>query len=154
MAGKRRAPVRAIVYFDGACALCNRAVAWCLARGVPRGVRFAPQGGDRFARLVAVQPQLASVDSMVVHVIPAAGGVDVDAAAAPVGEVLVRSEAVLWLAARLRGPERWLELLPWLVPRAVLDRGYRLLASNRQWLGRRMQECPVPTPEQRRYFLT
>ena len=149
---RARRPPRAIVYYDGNCALCNWSVARCLSRGVPPGVRFAPQDGESFERLTAVRPDLAELDSMVLQILPAAQAGAVSDSSQP-GEIKVRSEAVLWLAARLEGPERWLALIARIVPRAVLDWGYGVLARNRQQVGRRLEECPVPTPEQRRYFL-
>lgn len=148
---RERRPLRAIVYYDGDCALCNWSVARCLSRGVPPGVRFAPQDGEAFERLTAARPDLAEVDSMVLQILPAPDGSA--SASPPTGQIKVRSEAVLWLAARLDGPERWFALLARIVPRAVLDWGYRVLARNRQQVGRRLAECPVPTPEQQRYFL-
>ena len=146
-----RRPPRAIVYYDGDCALCNWSVARCLSRGVPPGVRFAPQDGQAFERLTAARPDLADVDSMVLQILPAPDGTA--SASPPTGQIKVRSEAVIWLASQLRGPERWLALLPWMAPRSVLDWGYRFVARNRLRVGRRLPECPVPTPEQRRYFL-
>ena len=148
---RERRPPRAIVYYDGDCALCNWSVARCLSRGVPPGVRFASQDGEAFERLTAVRPDLAELDSMVLQILPAPDGTAT--ASPPPGQIKVRSEAVLWLAARLDGPERRLALLARIVPRTVLDWGYRVLARNRQQVGRRLAECPVPTPEQRRYFL-
>jgi predicted DCC family thiol-disulfide oxidoreductase YuxK len=159
---KRREPwpARVIVYYDGDCALCNWSVARCLARGVPSGVRFAPQDGELFERLTEIRPDLAGLDSMVIQSLPSATGTAATDAGdgilptnSSVGEIRVRSEAVIWLASQLRGPERWLALLPWMAPRPVLDWGYRLVARNRHRVGRRLAECPVPTPEQRRYFL-
>ena len=148
---RERRPPRAIVYYDGDCALCNWSVARCLSRGVPPGVRFAPQDGEAFERLTAARPDLAEVDSMVLQILPAPDGTA--SASPPTGQIKVRSEAVIWLASQLRGPERWLALLPWMAPRSVLDWGYRFVARNRLRVGRRLPECPVPTPEQRRYFL-
>lgn len=166
---------RAIVFYDGDCALCNWAVAKCLSRGVPPGVRFASQAGEAFERLAAGRPDLAALDSMLLQILPStrepgrreaaplanqpersASSVRVTETASAStlpGEIKVRSEAVLWLAARLNGPERWLALLARVVPTVVLDLGYRLLARHRAWVGRRLGVCPVPTPEQRRYFL-
>lgn len=150
---RERRPPRVIVYYDGDCALCNWSVARCLSRGVPPGVRFASQDGEAFERLTAARPDLAEVDSMVLEILPATPEAGTASASPPTGEIKVRSEAVLWLAARLDGPERWFALLARIVPRTVLDWGYRVLARNRQQVGRRLAECPVPTPEQRRYFL-
>ena len=149
---ERRPPRRAIVYYDGDCALCNWSVARCLSRGVPPGVRFAPQDGESFERLIAARPELAQLDRMGLQSLPATHAGAAPSSPLP-GEIKVRSEAVLWLAARLDGPERRLALLSRVVPRTVLDWGYRLLARNRRRVGSRLAECPVPTPEQRRYFL-
>lgn len=149
---RERRPPTAIVYYDGDCALCNWSVARCLDRGVPPGVRFAPQDGESFERLTAVRPDLAELDSMVLQILPATHAAGVPDSPLP-AEIKVRSEAVLWLAARLDGPERWFALVARIVPRAMLDWGYRLLARNRRRVGSRLAECPVPTPEQRRYFL-
>lgn len=146
-------PAGVIVYYDADCALCNWSVARCLARGVPSGVRFAPQNGELFRRLIDLRPDLAGVDSMVIQSFPGGDPDRGGSSADPAGKIRVRSEAVIWLASRLRGPERWLALLPWVAPRAILDWGYRQVARNRQRVGRRLAECPVPTPEQRRYFL-
>lgn len=187
--GKERWPAGAIVYYDGDCALCNWAVARCLARGVPSGVRFASQDGELFERLCGMRPGLAGVDSMVVQSFPAGGATATAAsgtgnpaghggAGAPnadegavvgagggagasnavprggsVGEIRVRGDAVIWLASRLRGPERWLARLLRVLPRPVRDGAYRVVARNRRRVGGRLPECPVPTPEQRRYFL-
>ncbi len=150
--GSETRPARVIVYYDGDCALCNWSVARCLARGVPPGVRFAAQDGESFQRLTAGRPDLAELDSMVLWILPATDAGAASESPLP-GEIKVRSEAVLWLAARLNGPERWFALLARIVPRAVLDWCYRILARNRQQVGRRLAECPVPTPEQRRYFV-
>ncbi len=147
-----RRPPTAIVYYDGDCALCNRLVARCLSRGVPHGLRFAPRDGESFERLTAVRPDLADLDSMVLRILPTKHAAAASASP-PLGEIRVRGEAALWLAARLDGPERWLARLARLAPRPVLDWGYRLLARNRRRVGRRLADCPVPTPEQRRHFL-
>ncbi len=149
---RERRPPRAIVYYDGDCALCNWSVARCLSRGVPPGVRFAPQDGESFERLTAVRPALLDLDSMVLRILPATDAGTASDSPLP-GEIKVRSAAVLWLAARLDGPERWLALFLRIVPRAMLDWCYRVLARNRKRVGRRLAECPVPTPEQRRYFV-
>ena len=89
---------------------------------------------------------------MVLQVLPPAHAGAASDAALP-GEIKVRSDAALWLAARLGGPERRLALLGRIVPRALLDWGYRVVARNRERVGRRLAACPVPTPEQRRHFL-
>ena len=128
----------AIVYYDDDCPLCNWAVARCLQRGVPPGVRFASQQSARFASLAGRRLELKAADSIVID-----DGI----------RTYLRSDAVLWLLGRLRGPERRLAALRF-VPRVVRDAAYRAVARNRRAIGRRLRECPLPAPDQRRYFLS
>ena len=64
-----------------------------------------------------------------------------------------KSTAVLRIAARLPFP--WpLGTVAWLVPRFIRDWWYDRIALNRYSLFGRYEECVVPTPEQKRRFLS
>ena len=68
------------------------------------------------------------------------------------GKALFRSDAALATATRLGGLWRLLAVFR-LVPRAVRDAVYRLIAHNRyRWFGRR-ESCMVPDADVRRRFL-
>jgi predicted DCC family thiol-disulfide oxidoreductase YuxK len=129
------------LFYDGACGICNRWVAFLLRRRIPADLRFATLQGERYASLKARHPCLGGIDSMVVHRRAADGE-----------EVLVRSEAVFWLLARLPG---WPRLtLPFnLIPMVLLDAGYRSVAAARHRLNRGRVACVIPTAEQRALFL-
>jgi predicted DCC family thiol-disulfide oxidoreductase YuxK len=74
-------------------------------------------------------------------------------AGGPEEQVLARSEAVVALLREL--PRLW----PWVgvglgwIPRALRDAGYRLVARWRYRIWGRMENCPIPTPEERGRFL-
>jgi predicted DCC family thiol-disulfide oxidoreductase YuxK len=68
------------------------------------------------------------------------------------GDVLTLSRAVLRIARRLGFP--WsLACVAWVIPRPILDWGYRVIARNRhRWFGK-ADTCPLPRPDERELFL-
>jgi predicted DCC family thiol-disulfide oxidoreductase YuxK len=139
-AGLANAP---IVFFDGACPLCNRSVAFLAARDSEGRLRFAHLQGE-VAR-GALDPSLRDVgrDGTVVLLEPSAAG-----------RVSVRSAAVLRALAHADARSAWLARLAE-HPLAVrlLDVLYRALARRRdRWFGRE-EACTVPDPALRARFL-
>ena len=117
-----------LVFYDGACGLCHRAVLFLLARD-PLGLRFryAPlQGATARARLSGAETR---IDSLVVLCVGAAP--------------LLRSQAILHLLRVLGGGWGGLAgMLAW-VPQGVADWGYDRLASWRhRWFARPSERCP------------
>ncbi len=106
------------VLYDGRCELCQASVAWATRHAAPGTFRFEPREGPVGSAILArsgVDPAVAAADSMVV----------VD------GErLLVRSDATLAVARRLRLPWRLLSLGT-LVPRGLRDAIYAFLAARR-----------------------
>ena len=119
------------LYYDGGCALCHGAVRFAVSRDRGRPpVRFAPIGGESFERMVAARGRSALPDSLLVET---AGG-----------ELLVRSEAVLHLLRRMSLPWRLAARLCRIVPRAIRDVVYDVVARHRRrWFGRAEEVCPV-----------
>ena len=67
--------------------------------------------------------------------------------------VHARSEAALRIAAHLRAPWPQLAAVARLIPRALRDRVYDIIAARRvRWFGRR-DECRLPTPQEAARFL-
>jgi predicted DCC family thiol-disulfide oxidoreductase YuxK len=135
-----------LVLFDGYCTLCSRAVQFILPRDPAAHFRFASLDAPAAqARLEAWRAQ--------------AGGA---AASTPLPDSLllldadglhVRSEAALRIAAQLTGPWPVLARLARLVPRALRDRIYDVIARHRyRWFGRR-ETCLLPTSANRARFL-
>lgn len=131
-----------IILFDGVCNLCNGAVLFIIDRDPAGRFRFAP-----------LQSELA------VGLLRSLGVAATELGAAPDSIVLIegdqvysRSDAALRIAKGLRRP--W-PLLAWgkVIPRAIRDWVYDLVARNRySWFGRE-DACRVPTPELRQRFL-
>jgi len=136
-AGGQRAVEHPIVFFDGVCHLCNRAVDFLL-RADRRGVlRFASIQGET-AR--AVLPPLAGQpEGWAMFYADETG-------------VYQASDAALRICGRLGGAWALLRVLV-LVPRPLRDALYRFVARNRyRWFGRR-DTCRLPAAEERARFL-
>jgi predicted DCC family thiol-disulfide oxidoreductase YuxK len=123
-----------IVLFDGTCGFCEGAVRFIATRD--------PAGHFRFAPSQWPQAQAAL----------AAHGLTREAARSLVliegGQVYLRSDASLRIAARLTAPWRWARVLLW-VPRPLRDAGYRVVAAVRHRLAGRSTACELPPPELR-----
>lgn len=128
------------LFYDGGCALCHGAVRFAVRRDRGRPpVRFSPIGGAAFERAMAAQGRPELPDSLVV--------------VTGAGELLLRSEAALYLVRRAGGAWRWMAALAALVPRAARDAVYDLVARHRRrWFGRAEEACPVLPPALRDRF--
>lgn len=130
-----------VLLYDGDCGFCSRTVQFVLAhepRARRTALRFAPLGGAFGASVRATVPALSRVDSVVWF----------DAAR---GIALVRSDAALALARHLGGGWRLLAAFGRLIPRALRDSAYNLIARHRHWLAG--AQCVLPAPEWRHRFL-
>jgi len=124
-----------ILFFDGTCVLCDRAVSFLLRADRLGRLRFAPLQGSTAKQLLP--PGAGLPDSIVLW--NSAG-------------VHVRSDAVLGAIGELGGTWGMLRLLR-IVPRCVRDFAYDWLASRRsRWFGR-LDSCRVPTVEEKPRFL-
>ena len=126
-----------IIFFDGICGLCNRAVDFLLKHDHKSALQFAPlQGTTARARLQA--PDVDSLSTLVI--------IDGD-------QTLRKSDGVLHALAALGGGWKLLSMTLAIFPRALRDFVYDRVASNRYaWFGKR-DTCRLPTPEERRRFL-
>lgn len=114
------------LFYDGACGFCRGWMRFVARQDAGGGIRFAPLGGETFARLVPADRAAELLDTLVVLT--------------PEGRVLVRSEAILHLLEVLGGRWRRAGRLLVRVPRPLRDGIYRLVARLR----RRTAACPVP----------
>lgn len=122
-----------IVFFDGVCGLCDRAVTAILAAD-RRGVfRFAPLQGETAARLL----DPSETESLSTLVLLDERG------------TWRRSAAVVRILRGLGGFRRVLGTLLWLVPKPLRDLGYRGVAWQRYRLFGKHETCRMPQPEER-----
>jgi predicted DCC family thiol-disulfide oxidoreductase YuxK len=128
-----------LLLYDGVCALCNGAVEFVLKRDANGDVRFAPLQGETAARLRKDRPELAGIDSMIWI--------------EPSGEILTRSDAALAIARRVGGGWAVLARLSRVVPAAIRDALYDVVARTRYRIFGRYDACPIPPAEHRSRFL-
>ena len=136
-------PDSPVLLYDDTCGFCAESVQLVLRHDRRRTLRFAALHGE-FGTLVRERhPELERVDSIVW----------VDSPGSAQGSrVLVRSDAALRVARYLGG--WWTLALPLLlIPRAVRDAGYNLIARHRHSLIGSGPSCLLPAPEVRERFL-
>ena len=128
----------AIVLFDGVCSLCDGLVQFLIRHDPAGRLRFCAMQSDAGRALLASR------------------GFDPDALDTFVvldgSRNLTRGDAALAIARLLPAPWSWLSAGR-VLPRALRDALYRIVAGNRYaWFGRR-DTCLIPTPEVRSRFL-
>ena len=130
-----------LVFFDGGCGLCHRAVAFLVRRDRDGSrFRFAPLDGPTFRARVPAGLRAALPDSV--------------ALLTGDGTLLIRSRALRHALRRLGGPWGLAALLLALIPRPVADWAYDRVARARGGL---FQEpdgpCPMLPRDLRERFL-
>ncbi len=130
-----------VIFYDGGCGLCHASVKFVLARDREgRHFNFAALDSDAYREAATAEARERMGDSVVVRT--------------EEGRLLVRSAAVRHILSRLGGGWGLLGRAMGVVPRAVLDVGYRGLARVRRLLtGRPKAACPMLTPRERERFL-
>ena len=144
MALEERTPLPGtVVFIDGECLLCNRAVAF-LAERDPKGLlHFAHLQGLLAAQWLPESARDVGPGGTVVLIETDRGN-----------RVSSRSAAILRALGRLDGPWSWVAPLA-SVPgmSRLLDVAYRYVARNRdRWFGRD-EKCLIPTPALRARFV-
>ena len=134
----------AILLYDGVCGLCNRLVRFALARDPGRRLRYAALQ-SRFAREALRRHGKDPDDLDTVGLLTEAG--------APSEALLVRSRAVIGVLRRLTLPWRLVGAVAAVVPRALLDAVYRLVARIRYRVFGRSDRCEIPSSDERFRFL-
>lgn len=135
----------ALLLYDGTCGFCAESVQFVLRHDRRRRtLRFSSLQGPTASEIRSRHPELDVVDS-VIWFEPA------DAAHAE--QVLTKSSAVLRVLRYLGGVWRPLGVLAAIVPRALRDAVYDLIARHRHRLVRGGPACVIPTPEERGRFL-
>lgn len=130
--------VRAVLFFDGTCGLCDRAVQFFITRDWRRRLRYAPLQGETFRRIFGE----GTHDCMIVITLSRDG---LDA-------VCRRSDAAIEASRLLGFPWRCSVLLK-LIPRFIRDTWYRLIAALRYRFFGKYLTCRIPAAGEARLFL-
>ncbi|MGA8478514.1 MAG: DCC1-like thiol-disulfide oxidoreductase family protein [Chthoniobacterales bacterium] len=130
-----------ILFFDGVCGLCNRAVDFVLREDRDQKFLFAPLQGETFKAFVKDHPEASAVDSAFVLCYTAQGE-----------QLLMRSDAMFYILGQL--PQfGWIARIGHFIPRPIRDAVYRLIASTRYRVWGKRDSCRLPTPEEEQRFL-
>jgi predicted DCC family thiol-disulfide oxidoreductase YuxK len=132
-----------LILYDGVCGLCNRLNRFVLARDPAGRFRFAALQSS-LAREILTRHGRDPRDLDTLYLVLGRGRPD--------ERLLRKSDAALWILRALGGPWRATAALG-LVPRALRDLGYDVVARTRYRLFGRYDACPLPDPRHRARFL-
>jgi len=135
----------ALLLYDGTCGFCAESVQFVLRHDQRRRtLRFSSLQGPTALEIRARHPELDVVDS-VIWFEPGDG--------TRPETLLTKSSAALRVLRYLGGVWRPLAVVAAIVPRAIRDAVYDLIARHRHRLVRGGPACVIPTPEERSRFL-
>lgn len=125
-----------LILFDGVCLFCSRWVRAVMARdgGRHRFVSIQSPYGQAMARALGVDPEAPQTNAVVLG-----------------GDAHFKSDAALKVLSSLPGWGWTAALL--VLPRALRDPAYDLIARNRYALFGKSETCFAPSPEDRARFL-
>jgi predicted DCC family thiol-disulfide oxidoreductase YuxK len=130
---------RALLLYDGVCALCNGVVKFLMKRDRRDRFRYAPLQSELGREMLARFGILEFPDGvmLVVNALTAEE------------RLYQRSDAVAACLRLLDGPWRGLGRAMGLIPRWLREWGYGVVARFRYRVFGRYDTCPVPSPEER-----
>ena len=120
-----------VILFDGTCAFCERSVRFIATRDGGYFKFGASQNPEGRALLAQYGTDRESARSIILI---------------EDGEVSLRSTAVLKIARRMTAPWRWAAVFL-VVPVAIRDAVYRVIAAVRHRIAGRSNACEIPPPE-------
>ena len=135
---------RSVLLYDGLCGFCDRTIQFIVKHDAKRTLKFAALQGEFAERVVEQHPELRAIDSLVLVRDDADGLVQ---------SVMVRSDAVIAIAAYLGGVWGVGGAVLRVIPRPVRDWGYNAFARRRFLVFGRLNACRLPTTEERARFL-
>jgi predicted DCC family thiol-disulfide oxidoreductase YuxK len=133
-----------VILYDGVCGLCNRSVQFLLKRDQRGALRFASLQSD-FAAKVLGRHGIDPTDLDTFHLV-----VNYEQ---PDERVLSRGDAVLRAWKELGGAWKTLATIASVIPRALRDLLYNLIARNRYRVFGKYDTCMLPDPNQKHRFL-
>jgi predicted DCC family thiol-disulfide oxidoreductase YuxK len=134
---------RPVLLYDGLCGFCDRTIRFILTVTPKDTIRFASLQGEFATSVLERNMALKGIDSLVL----------VESGHENQREQLyVRSGALLRTAWHLGGPWSILVVF-WIVPRPLRDWAYDVFARYRYRLFGRLDDCTVPSPEDKFRFL-
>lgn len=130
-------PKNHVIFFDGQCGLCNGFVNFILKIDQSHLFLFSPLQSD-FA--IQTLPQELTTDLKTIVVLIN-------------GTTFKKAQAVFAIFQEIGGFWKILSIMKYL-PSSLLNMGYDLVAENRYSLFGKKETCRIPSPEERKRFLT
>jgi predicted DCC family thiol-disulfide oxidoreductase YuxK len=132
-----------IVLYDGVCGLCNRLVQFLLKHDSHDRFRFASLQSEFTSRLLTRH----GVDPLDLDTVYVVRNYD-----QPDETLLARSDAILYMLKQLGGV--WsLAGVARVLPKALRDAVYKIVARNRYRVFGKHESCMLPEPQHRAKFL-
>ncbi len=132
-----------VVFYDGVCGVCDRAVRWIRARDPSARFHFAPLQGETAAALHRAFPDAFPADIETMAYVESLG-------TRP--KIYLRSRAVFRILDEIGGGGRVLARLR-VLPRWLTDLAYGAFVRIRYRVFGKLAACRVPGPDERAYFL-
>ena len=123
-----------IIFYDGLCGLCNKAVQIIIKHDKKKVFRFAALESDM------AKTKLKSMD-------------DIDSIVLlSNGQTYIFSDAILKICAMLGYPLK-LAVIFHIIPKIIRDKVYKFVARHRYKIWGKHDSCPIPTEKQRKLFI-
>ena len=133
-----------VLLYDGVCGLCNRLVQFTLRHDDHDRFRFAALQSPIASRLLERHgASTANLDTFYI-------ATNFDQTEE---QLLARSDAAVFVLHELGGGWRFLGAIFRVLPRALRDAVYNLVARNRYKVFGKFDSCPLPAPRHRHKFL-
>lgn len=133
-----------VIFYDGVCGFCNKFVQFVIAEDHDGVFYFASLQSD-FAGLTlgrrGADPNILDT----VYVLAKYGTAD--------EKMLTKSEAVVYTVGQLRPWLRPFATILGIMPKAVRDLGYAMVAKIRYKLFGKYDQCMLPSPETKQRFI-
>jgi predicted DCC family thiol-disulfide oxidoreductase YuxK len=135
--------VKVLLLYDGNCGLCNQTVEWLIRRDTYARLLFAPNTHPTAQETLARHHLQAAPQTLILVLSPSTEA----------ERILTQSEAVLFALKLLPRPWPTLARLAEILPLALRNALYRLIAKYRYRIFGRLDVCPLPSEQDRGRFL-
>lgn len=133
-----------IIFYDGVCGLCNRCVRFVLKHDHRDYFRFAALQSEAARRLLDThRVDLSQLTTVCVLL----------DAGQPEEKLLTQSDAAIAVLGQLGGIWNACSFLLHIIPHAIRDWGYLLIARHRYQIFRKYDACPLPNPQDAHRYL-
>lgn len=128
-----------ITLYDGECGFCDHWVRWILRQRPSQNIRFVALQSDQGRELLQQQNIEFDLKSIVViHQ----------------NKSYQKSKAIALILKNINSSFRHFSLLFQIIPTIIADAGYDFVAKYRYNIIGKNDSCEIPSPEQRKFFLT